>query len=54
MSSGLTERQIEILVQSVSRHSASQTYGTGHLDDFGADTTRTGIVNNIKQMLNDR
>ncbi len=53
MSETLTESQIEKLAQSVSYHSAGETYGTGHLRDFGADTTRTDIIDNIKQMLND-
>ncbi len=54
MSNGLTERQIETLAQSISYHSAGETYGTGHLIEFGSNTKRTDIVDNIKQMLNDR
>ena len=40
MPDGLTPDQIENLAQSIAHHAAGDTYGTGHLDDFGGQYER--------------
>lgn len=49
----LTPQQIEALAQSIARHAAGDTYGTGHLNDFPNVNSQADLVDRIKDMIND-
>lgn len=49
----LTPQQIEALAQSIARHAAGETYGTGHLTDFPDVKSQADLVGRIKDMIND-